>query len=125
MAALTLSPHLATWAIAALATLGVIVRPFSWPEAIWAVTGALALVLLGLLPAGTARLWSDDVAAMLGIAVVAAMFANLVGLLVSYHFGLASGPAIILVAGLVYVASLVLAPLGLLRRWMPRRHLEA
>ncbi|AWN52147.1 arsenic transporter [Methylobacterium sp. 17Sr1-1] len=54
MAALTLSPNLATWAIAALATLGVIVRPFSWPEAIWAVTGALALVLLGLLPAGTA-----------------------------------------------------------------------
>ncbi|TNC16194.1 arsenic transporter [Methylobacterium terricola] len=54
MAALTLSPNLATWAIAALATLGVIVRPFSWPEAIWAVAGALALVLLGLLPAGTA-----------------------------------------------------------------------
>ncbi|MBK3398998.1 MULTISPECIES: arsenic transporter [Methylobacterium] len=54
MAALTLSPNLATWAIAALATLGVIVRPFSWPEAIWAVAGALALVLLGLMPAGTA-----------------------------------------------------------------------
>lgn len=54
MAALMLSPNLATWAIAALATLGVIVRPFSWPEAIWAVAGALALVLLGLLPAGTA-----------------------------------------------------------------------
>ena len=32
MAALTLSPNLATWAIAALATLGVIVRPFSWPD---------------------------------------------------------------------------------------------
>ncbi|MGE7417865.1 arsenic transporter [Methylobacterium tarhaniae] len=54
MAALTFSPNLATWAIAALATLGVIVRPFSWPEAIWAVAGALALVLFGLLPAGTA-----------------------------------------------------------------------
>ncbi len=54
MAALTLSPNLATWAIAALATLGVIVRPFSWPEAIWAVAGALALVVLGLMPAGTA-----------------------------------------------------------------------
>lgn len=87
--------------------------------------GTLLVVGIMMLPAGTARLWSDDVAAMLGIAVVAAMFANLVGLLVSYHFGLASGPAIILVAGLVYVASLVLAPLGLLRRWMPRRHLEA
>jgi arsenical pump membrane protein len=50
MGALPLTPNLATWAIAALATLGVIVRPFSWPEAIWAVLGAALLVVLGLLP---------------------------------------------------------------------------
>jgi arsenical pump membrane protein len=49
-AGLTLTPNLATWGIAALATLGVIVRPFSWPEAIWAVLGAALLVVLGLLP---------------------------------------------------------------------------
>lgn len=49
MGALTLTPNLATWGIAALATLGVILRPFSWPEAIWAVLGAVALVALGLL----------------------------------------------------------------------------
>jgi arsenical pump membrane protein len=41
----------AIWATCALATLGVLVRPFKWPEAIWASIGALALVLLGLLPA--------------------------------------------------------------------------
>ena len=87
--------------------------------------GTLLVVGIMMLPAGTARLWSDDITAMLGIAVLAAMFANLVGLLVSYHLGLASGPAIILVAGLSYIASLIVAPLGLLRRWMPRRHLEA
>jgi arsenical pump membrane protein len=40
----------ATWAIAALATFGVIVRPWRLPEAIWAVVGALALVALALLP---------------------------------------------------------------------------
>jgi arsenical pump membrane protein len=39
-----------SWCIAALATAGVIVRPFKWPEAVWAVTGAVALVALGLLP---------------------------------------------------------------------------
>ncbi|MEH3148441.1 MAG: arsenic transporter [Methylobacterium frigidaeris] len=39
-----------TWTIAALATLGVILRPFSWPEAVWAVAGAVLLVVLGLLP---------------------------------------------------------------------------
>ncbi|MCJ2033940.1 arsenic transporter [Methylobacterium sp. J-068] len=54
MAGLGLTPNLATWGIAALATLGVITRPFSWPEAIWAVLGAAALVVFGLLPAGTA-----------------------------------------------------------------------
>ena len=50
IAGLTLTPNLATWGIAALATLGVILRPFSWPEAIWAVLGAGLLVVLGLLP---------------------------------------------------------------------------
>ena len=40
----------ATWGIAAAATAGVIVRPFSWPEFIWAVGGAVLLVALGLLP---------------------------------------------------------------------------
>jgi arsenical pump membrane protein len=39
-----------SWGIAALATAGVITRPFKWPEAVWAVAGALLLVSLGLLP---------------------------------------------------------------------------
>lgn len=39
-----------TWGIAGLATLGVITRPFQWPEAVWAVSGAALLALLGLLP---------------------------------------------------------------------------
>ncbi|VWC00015.1 arsenic transporter [Burkholderia latens] len=42
------------WLISALATAGVIVRPFGWPEAIWAVTGAVLLVGLGLLPVDAA-----------------------------------------------------------------------
>ncbi|WP_445191541.1 arsenic transporter [Sphingomonas sp. Tas61C01] len=40
----------ATWAICAVATAAVIARPFRWPEAIWAVAGAAALLLFGLLP---------------------------------------------------------------------------
>ena len=50
---LALTPHLATWLIAGLATLGVILRPFAWPEAVWAVAGAALLVLVGLIS------WSD------------------------------------------------------------------
>ena len=47
----------ATWAIAALATFGVIARPWNWPEFIWAITGAALLVLLQLLP------WPEALAA--------------------------------------------------------------
>jgi arsenical pump membrane protein len=46
--------NLAIWGIGTLATAGVILRPFKLPEAVWAVAGALALVCLGLLPAGEA-----------------------------------------------------------------------
>jgi arsenical pump membrane protein len=42
--------HLITWIICAAATAAVIVRPFRWPEAIWAVAGAAVLVIVGLLP---------------------------------------------------------------------------
>jgi arsenical pump membrane protein len=38
-----------TWGIAGLTALGVITRPFAWPEAIWAVVGALLLLGLGLI----------------------------------------------------------------------------
>ena len=44
----------AIWSVAALATAGVILRPFKLPEAVWAVAGAVALVSLGLVPPGTA-----------------------------------------------------------------------
>jgi arsenical pump membrane protein len=39
------------WGIAAIATVGVIVRPFAWPEFIWAVAGAFLLVVLQLMSA--------------------------------------------------------------------------
>ena len=42
--------NLAIWAITALATAGVLVRPFKLPEAVWAASGAILLLLLGLLP---------------------------------------------------------------------------
>jgi arsenical pump membrane protein len=53
MGALATSPW-TVWGIAAAATAGVILRPFAWPEFIWAVTGAAALIGLGLLPAADA-----------------------------------------------------------------------
>ncbi len=44
-----LSANILTWTIAAAATAGVIVRPFGWPEAVWALAGALLLVAFRLL----------------------------------------------------------------------------
>ncbi|WP_010096651.1 arsenic transporter [Burkholderia ubonensis] len=45
-----MNPASLAWLISALATAGVIARPFGWPEATWAVSGALLLVAFGLLP---------------------------------------------------------------------------
>ena len=48
----------ATWGIAAVATIGVLFRPFDWPEAIWAALGAVVLVVARLLP------WPDALTAI-------------------------------------------------------------
>lgn len=45
--------HIATWAIAGLATGAAVVRAGGVPEAVWAVGGASALLVLGLLPFST------------------------------------------------------------------------
>ncbi|WP_062119104.1 arsenic transporter [Aureimonas sp. AU40] len=42
--------HIVTWAISGLTVFGVIFRPGQWPEWIFAVAGALLLVVTGLLP---------------------------------------------------------------------------
>ena len=39
---------IAVWTIAALAAAAVLIRPFKWPEAVWAVSGAGLLVVSGL-----------------------------------------------------------------------------
>jgi arsenical pump membrane protein len=51
-----LNPIKAIWVISALATAGVIIRPFSWPEAIWAVLGGVALLALHLI--GLDAVWT-------------------------------------------------------------------
>ena len=44
------SAAIAIWAICAASTAAVIIRPFRWPEAIWAIGGAVLLILFGLMP---------------------------------------------------------------------------
>ena len=45
---------LVVWAIVALSILGVLMRPFGWPEAVWSAAGVAGLVVAGLLPVNDA-----------------------------------------------------------------------
>src|ERR1700678_1216929 len=71
-----LSPaHIATWSIAALAILGVIIRPWKLPEALWAVLAAAALLVFGLisLPDAGKAVWKgvDVYLFLIGMMVLA------------------------------------------------------
>ncbi|QBR71517.1 zinc ABC transporter permease [Beijerinckiaceae bacterium] len=88
--------------------------------------GTLLAVGIMMLPAASARLITQDMTAMIAIAAAQGLIAGYVGLVVSYHAGLPSGPLIILVAGVMYLAALIFGPAGgLLRRLRPVQHLEA
>jgi len=88
--------------------------------------GTLLGVGLMILPAGIARFWSRDITGMICIAVLSAIASGYVGLVLSFQTGIPSGPAIILVAAVLYVVSLLFGPVsGLVRQMFPGRHLEA
>jgi zinc/manganese transport system permease protein len=74
--------------------------------------GTLLSVGLMILPAAAARLWSDDVTAMIGLSMLVALLASLSGLLLSYAQGWPTGPTIILCAGALYLLSLVFGRAG-------------
>jgi zinc/manganese transport system permease protein len=88
--------------------------------------GTLLAVGLMILPAGIARFWSRDITGMIAIAVIAAMVSGYAGLVLSLHSKVPSGPAIILVAAILYLASLLFGTAGgLIRQLFPAPHLEA
>ncbi len=88
--------------------------------------GTLMAVGIMILPAAAARFWAVSIGGLVLVAIVIAMLASLSGLLLSYHYSLPSGPAIILVAGIAYGVSLVLGPSdSLVAQALLRRHFEA
>ena len=87
--------------------------------------GTLMSVGLMMLPAISARLWSHSIGKMLTISVLIALTSGFLGLLLSYHFEWASGPAIIFIAGLMYVGSLLFGSVGgVLPRLVRLKHFE-
>lgn len=87
--------------------------------------GTLMAVGLMMLPAVSARLWHDTLPAQLCNSVLQAALAGYAGLLISYYASVPSGPVIIVCAGVLYAASLLLAPRGWLPRLLRRPHLQA
>src|SRR6516164_1749199 len=88
--------------------------------------GTLLAVGLMIMPAGIARFWSRDLTVMICIAVIAAAVSGYAGLVLSFQTRIPSGPAIILVATVLYIVSVLFGRVGgIVRQLFPGRHLEA
>jgi zinc/manganese transport system permease protein len=88
--------------------------------------GTLLAVGLMILPAGIARFWSRDISGMICVAVASAIVSGYAGLVLSFQTRVPSGPAIILVAAVLYAGSVAFGTVGgLARQLFPRRHLQA
>lgn len=85
--------------------------------------GTLLAVGLMILPAVAARLWARTLGAIIATAIAIACLSGGIGLLLSFHAGWPSGPAIILSAGALYGISILVGPAGgilVRRRARPR-----
>ena len=88
--------------------------------------GTLMAVGLMMLPAAAARFWMRELWSLSAASGAFALGSGFLGLLLSYHLDLPSGPAIVLVAGLGYLVSVALGPRDSLRALYIRcAHLEA
>lgn len=82
--------------------------------------GTLMAVGLLMLPATAARFWCYGVIARASVAASIGAASAVLGLLISYHANFPSGPSIVLVAGALYLLSLLLGRRDSLRQvWFP------
>lgn len=88
--------------------------------------GTLMAVGMVMLPAAAARFWAGSVGGLSVVSGLLIFASGFMGLLISFHADVASGPAIILTAGTFYLLSLFLGTQGgLVKSWIRRRHLQA
>jgi zinc/manganese transport system permease protein len=88
--------------------------------------GTLMAVGMMMLPATAARFWAREVWPLCLAAAGIGLASGVIGLLVSYHLNLPSGPAIVLTAGIFHLASVLVGPVdSLLARHLPQAHLRA
>src|SRR5271165_2293729 len=77
--------------------------------------GTLMAVGLMMLPAAAARFWVRQLWSLSAVSSALGFGSGFLGLLLSYHLDLPSGPSIVLVAGLAYFASVLFGPRDSLR----------
>ena len=88
--------------------------------------GTLMAIGTLVLPATAARFWAQSLDFIMFIAFTFAILGCYVGLLLSFHFDLPSGPAIIISMGIFCISSILIGENGgLLRNRFQRRHLNA
>ena len=86
--------------------------------------GTLMAIGLMVLPVTAARFWGQSIDSIVSIALFVAIFGCYFGLLLSFHFDLPSGPAIIITMGFFCVVSILIgANGGLIRNRLHNRHL--
>jgi zinc/manganese transport system permease protein len=88
--------------------------------------GTLLGIGIIIVPAAIARFWTRDISMMIVLAMLGGLLSGWGGLLLAFHAGLPSGPAVTLMAGVLYAVSLLFGRSGgLVWRLLPGRHLEA
>lgn len=87
--------------------------------------GTLLSVGMMILPAAAARFWARELPRMLAVAVALCALGAVVGLWLSFHLELPTGPMIVMCLGGVYLLSMVFGSRGVLRSArVPSRHLR-
>ena len=81
--------------------------------------GTLMSVGLMMLPAIASRHWSNSLSGQCAMAVGIALMSSGVGLLLSFHLDLPTGPGIVLSAGAIWGISLIVGPHASLLRYSP------
>ncbi|WP_125762143.1 metal ABC transporter permease [Companilactobacillus hulinensis] len=72
--------------------------------------GIILVVAMLITPAATSFLWTDRLSIMLYLSAGVGVVSSVTGLYLSYTFNWASGPAIVLVAAMLFAVSFVVSP---------------
>lgn len=85
--------------------------------------GTLMSVGLMMLPAICARMWFSRMESLLVGSIIIAVLSSIAGLLLSFYIDIPSGPAVILICGVIYFFSLLFATNGILMPYIRhKRH---